>query len=123
MACLLPSLFVLFFCTSAVSQAVSVSPSDVNAYSQGATSVLLTFGGLANKRAAEATWCGALIPASSDLGFKCDNATIFGRKAPPICRMRTFSHEGGALQKFVACRNTPSTSLSKSSRLESCFLR
>jgi hypothetical protein len=41
--------------------------------------VLLTFGGLINKRPAEATWCGALIPALPDLGFKCDPATIFGR--------------------------------------------
>src|SRR5690349_4686803 len=60
-------------------QTVTVSPSDVNAYSQGATSVLLTFGGLINKRVAEATWCGALIPAAPDLGFKCDPATLFGR--------------------------------------------
>ena len=60
-------------------QTISVSPSDVNAYSQGATSVLLTFGGLVNKRPAEATWCGALVPAAPDLGSKCDPATIFGR--------------------------------------------
>src|ERR1041385_8979880 len=79
MAFFLPSLFVLFFCTSAVSQAVSVSPSNVNAYSQGATSVLLTFGGLVNKRPAEATWCGDLVPAAPDLGLKCDPASTFGR--------------------------------------------
>src|SRR5262249_31197547 len=60
-------------------QTISVSPSDVNAYSQGATSVLLTFGGLVNKRVAEATWCGSLLPATPDLGFKCDPATVFGR--------------------------------------------
>jgi len=60
-------------------QTITVSPNDVNAYSQGATSVLLTFGGLINKRVAEATWCGSLIPAAPDLGFKCDPATIFGR--------------------------------------------
>src|SRR5262245_55170009 len=58
---------------------VSVSPNDVNAYSQGATSVLLTFGGLVNKRVAEATWCGSLIPATPDVGFKCSPSTIFGR--------------------------------------------
>ena len=34
-----------FFCAPVVAQTISVSPSDVNAYSQGATSVLLTFGG------------------------------------------------------------------------------
>ena len=64
---------------SGLAQSISVSPSDVNAYSQGATSVLLTFGGLINKRPAEATWCGSLIPAAPDLGLKCDPATIFGR--------------------------------------------
>src|SRR2546427_10558493 len=67
------------FGATATGQTISVSPSMVNAYSQGATSVLLTFGGLINKRPAEATWCGALIPAVPDLGFKCDPTTIFGR--------------------------------------------
>src|SRR5215472_4808859 len=62
-----------------IAQTISVSPSDINAYSQGATSVLLTFGGLVNKRPAEATWCGALISAAPDLGSKCDPATIFGK--------------------------------------------
>src|SRR5262245_55054849 len=66
-------------CAPALAQTISVSPSDVNAYSQGVTSALLTYGGLSNKRAAEATWCGALIPAAPDLGLKCDPATIFGR--------------------------------------------
>src|SRR5881275_3295923 len=72
---------ILFICTVGVTfaQTISVSPSTVNAYSQGATSVLLTFGGLINKRPAEATWCGALIPAAPDLGSKCDPSTIFGR--------------------------------------------
>ncbi len=60
-------------------QTIQVSPNSVNAYSQGATTVLLTFGGLVNKQPAEATWCGALIPAAPDLGFRCDPATIFGR--------------------------------------------
>src|SRR6266568_1520177 len=74
-------LIILFICTAGdvSAQTISVSPSDVNAYSQGATSVLLTFGGLINKRVAEATWCGALIPASPDLGTICDPSTIFGR--------------------------------------------
>ena len=67
------------FGATATGQTISVSPSTVNAYSQGATSVLLTFGGFINKRPAEATWCGALIPAVPDLGFKCDPTTIFGR--------------------------------------------
>lgn len=64
---------------STLAQTVSVSPNSVNAYSQGATSVLLTFGGVINLRPVEATWCGALIPAAPDFGFRCDPATIFGR--------------------------------------------
>ena len=66
-------------CVSSHAQTIQVSPNSVNAYSQGATTVLLTFGGLANKRPAEATWCGALIPAAPDLGLRCDPVTIFGR--------------------------------------------
>ncbi len=67
------------FVARASAQTIKVSPSDLNVYSQGATSVLLTFGGLVNKRPAEATWCGALIAALPDLGSKCDPNTIFGR--------------------------------------------
>jgi len=60
-------------------QTVQVSPNSVNAYSQGATSVLLTYGSVINLRPIESTWCGALIPAAPDLGFTCDPATIYGR--------------------------------------------
>jgi hypothetical protein len=70
---------VIGLAPNCVAQTISVSPSDVNAYSQGATSVLLTFGGLINKRPAEATWCGSLVAAAPDLGSKCDPATIFGK--------------------------------------------
>jgi len=58
---------------------ISVSPSETTVYSQGATSVLLTFGNLGARRPVESTWCGALIPATPDLGMKCDPAVIFGR--------------------------------------------
>ena len=61
------------------SAAVRVNPDGVNVNTNGATTVFLTFGGLANQRAAEATWCGELIPAAPDLGVKCDPSTIFGR--------------------------------------------
>src|SRR3979411_1024334 len=76
------SIACLFFALGPISvtaQTVQVSPSEVNAYSQGATSVLLTFGGIVNKRPAEATWCGALVPATPALGLQCDPSTIFGR--------------------------------------------
>lgn len=58
---------------------ITVSPSETTVYSQGATSVLLTFGNLGARRPVEATWCGALVPAAPDLGFKCDPSVIFGR--------------------------------------------
>ncbi len=54
-------------------------PTGVNVNSQGATSVFITFGGLADQEPVEATWCGELIPATPDIGFKCDPTTLFGR--------------------------------------------
>lgn len=72
-------ILLAFCCVESLAQTVSVSPSQVNAYSQGVTSVLLTFGGMTNKRPAEATWCGDVIPAAPDLGFKCNPANVFGR--------------------------------------------
>ena len=62
----------------AVAQEIKVNPKGVNVNSQGATSVFLTFGGLVNYRPAESTWCGALVEADPDLGFKCDPATVYG---------------------------------------------
>jgi hypothetical protein len=73
------SILIGFAGASSQAQTIQVSPNSVNAYSQGATTVLLTFGGLVNKRPAEATWCGALIPAAPDLGFRCHPATFFGQ--------------------------------------------
>lgn len=58
--------------------AVRVHPDGVNVNSQGATTVFLTFGGLQDQVAAEAIWCGELIPATPDIGLRCNPATIFG---------------------------------------------
>lgn len=69
--------FILAFSVSILAQ-VTVSPDNITAYSQGATSSYLTFAGVVNLRPAEATWCGAIVPAAPDLGFKCDPTTIFG---------------------------------------------
>lgn len=71
-------LLVLLLLPTAIHAQVSVSPDNLTAYSQGATSAYLTFSGVVNLRPAEATWCGALISASPDAGQKCDPATIFG---------------------------------------------
>lgn len=73
----LTSVFILLFSLTAFAQ-VSVSPSNITAYSQGATSAYLTFSGVANLRPADAVWCGDIVPAAPDIGFKCDPATIFG---------------------------------------------
>ena len=64
---------------AASAQTITVSPNETTVYSQGATSVFLTFGNLGNRRPAEATWCGALVPAAPDIGMKCDPGAIFGR--------------------------------------------
>ena len=71
-------LLVLLTSVVASAQTIQVSPDNVNAYSQGPTSALLTFGGLVNKQPAEATWCGRLISAAPDIGMKCDPANVFG---------------------------------------------
>ena len=75
------SSLILFLYLSAlpVTAQITVSPTETNVYSQGATSVLLTFGNLGARRPAEPTWCGALIPAAPDIGMKCDPTVIFGR--------------------------------------------
>jgi hypothetical protein len=71
-------LFLL--CSAAASQAqeITVTPSSVTAYSQGATSVLLTFQNVKDKRPVDACWCGEVVPATPHLGFKCNEATVFG---------------------------------------------
>src|SRR5262245_34166293 len=59
-------------------QEIKVSPSSVNVYSQGATTVFLTYGNLGAYRPAETAWCGELTPAAPDLGLKCAPGTIYG---------------------------------------------
>jgi hypothetical protein len=66
-------------CMSPVAAQITVSPAEATVYSQGATSVFLTFGNLGNRRPVESTWCGAVVAAAPDLGFKCDPSVIFGR--------------------------------------------
>jgi hypothetical protein len=67
----------LTFSLAAFAQ-VTVSPDNITAYSQGATSAYLTFSNVVNLRPAEATWCGEIVSAAPDIGFRCDPATIFG---------------------------------------------
>ncbi len=58
---------------------IRVNPTGVNVNAQGATTVFLTYGGLAGYEAVEAFWCGALVSASPAVGQRCDPATIFGQ--------------------------------------------
>ncbi|MDA8020412.1 MAG: hypothetical protein MPN21_23485 [Thermoanaerobaculia bacterium] len=60
-------------------EAIRRDPSGVNVNAQGATTVFITFGDLDEQVPTEAFWCGALIPATPDLGMRCDPSTIFGR--------------------------------------------
>jgi hypothetical protein len=54
------------------------NPTGVNVSASGATTVFITFGNLQGKVPVEATWCGAIVPATPDIGFRCDPATLFG---------------------------------------------
>src|SRR6266478_2619399 len=57
---------------------IKVNPEGVNVSTQTPIAAFLTFGNLNNQVPAEATWCGELIPATPDIGLKCNPATIFG---------------------------------------------
>ena len=74
------ALLALIPCAFATAGAqIRVNPTGVNVNAQGATTVFLTFGGLASYKPADGTWCGALVPAAPDLGSKCDPSRLFGR--------------------------------------------
>lgn len=72
------SLFVLAAAVGSAAAQVTVSPDNISAYSQGATSAYLTFTNVAALTPAEATWCGDVVSAAPDIGQRCDPATIFG---------------------------------------------
>ncbi|MCD9186380.1 MAG: hypothetical protein LUM44_08090 [Pyrinomonadaceae bacterium] len=69
--------FVLTFSLFSSAQ-VTVAPDNITAYSQGATSAYLTFGNIVDLQPTDATWCGEIVSAAPQLGFRCDPATIFG---------------------------------------------
>ena len=65
---------------SPVQGQIRVHPTGLNVSTQNATTVFLSYGGLRNdQRAAEAVWCARLVPASQDIGFRCDPATLWGQ--------------------------------------------
>jgi hypothetical protein len=66
--------------TQPLSSQIRVNPTTVNVSSQEATTVFLSYGGLrADQRLADALWCGNIVPAAPDRGFKCDPATRWGQ--------------------------------------------
>ncbi len=77
-------LFLVFFLfTTATSagfaqNAITVTPRSVNVYSQGATTVYVTYGNLGVYQPTETAWCGEIESAAPDLGFKCVNGTLYG---------------------------------------------
>ncbi len=70
--------FTIWLATAAAAQDIRVNPSSVNTYSQGATTVFLTFSNMVNKRPADACFCGELVSAAPDIGLRCRPGTEFG---------------------------------------------
>jgi hypothetical protein len=70
---------VLVVVSGSVFAEIRRSPTGVNVNTQGATTVFISYGGLTNQIAAEAVWCADLVPATPDIGFKCDPARTWGR--------------------------------------------
>jgi hypothetical protein len=69
-------------------------PTGVNVNAMGATTVFVTFGNLNGKVPVEALWCGELIPATPDIGDRCDPATIFGSLPLRYDRARPSGNDG-----------------------------
>jgi hypothetical protein len=71
-------LFLALWLTTAQAQEIKVSPSSVNAYSQGATTALLTYSGVKDKQPVESCWCSDVVSAAPNIGLKCNPATVYG---------------------------------------------
>ncbi len=77
---ILISLSLIILAAAGTAQTIRVNPTGVNINSQNPTTVFLTFGQIpAGYVAAEAVWCGELIPATPPaLGLQCRPDTIYG---------------------------------------------
>jgi len=69
----------LLVTTLNVNAEIRRNPVAVNVNTQGATTVFISYGGLQNQIAAEALWCADLVPATPDIGMKCNPARTWGR--------------------------------------------
>ncbi len=74
--------------------AIKVHPHWVNVNTTGATTVFLTFGGVAGFVPGESVWCGEIMDAAPDIGLKPVQGTIFGT-LPARLNLSTFSGNGG----------------------------
>lgn len=74
--------------------AIKVHPHWVNVNTRGATTVFLTFGGVAGFTAGESVWCGEVMDATPDIGMKPVPGTIFGM-LPARLNLSRFSGTGG----------------------------
>jgi hypothetical protein len=57
---------------------IRVNPTNVNVYSQGSTTVFLTYGNLGDYRPSQTAWCGDLQPAFPAIGMMCAPGAIYG---------------------------------------------
>jgi hypothetical protein len=74
------ALAAVLFVSTTTSAQIRVDPVTVNVNSQGASTVFLSYGSIrADQFSAEALWCADVIPATPDVGFKCDPASTWGR--------------------------------------------
>ncbi len=71
-------LSLLLITDAALAQTIKVNPTGVNINAHAPTTAFLTFGNLQGYRPVEACWCSELIPATPDLGFKCNPNTVYG---------------------------------------------
>ncbi|MDB4907598.1 MAG: hypothetical protein JWO05_2382 [Gemmatimonadetes bacterium] len=60
---------------------IRVTPATVRVNSQEATTVFLSYTGMSGYTPADAAWCGSLVVAEPDIGFRCDPATVARRSA------------------------------------------
>ena len=84
----------------AVNGQIQRHPTGVNVNAQGASTVFITFSNLAGYVPVEAIWCGALVPASPDLGDRCDPSTVYG--ALPIRFAQTRASGNDALTDVMS---------------------
>ncbi len=73
---------------------IKVDPHWVNVNANGATTVFLTFGGVAGYVSGESVWCGEIMNAAPDIGSRPVPGTIFG-SLPARFDLSTSSGTGG----------------------------